>query len=502
MTRSISSAPPSLGVASLSEANLKHRREKELDLLIRCRLVTPLFGGGHTAGENDLVFPVSPKGIRGQLRHWWRLMMGAGLAKVAGIPSAEIMWLRETEVFGSSDLPSPVDLNVRILTESPLPRRPPGASGRPYGFNRYGPEAYALFPVVQKVVQNQQAPGLLKEGVGFELTLRWLDDAAFARRTSAEGRRRQESNKKRRDANKPEWPEPWDDFGKVRRHVEVSLWAWLNFGGIGARTRRGLGAVTTADPRFALLDEPGRLRHAVPGMTIHCGSPKSGNEAPIAAWGEALNAYRQFRQDRRDRGHRGTATPGRSFWPEPDSLRQITGCSLHPSPGAVGTSSTAAHNHSAPVVSSDTLPGFPRALLGLPIIFHFAPGDGQDKERRQDPFKDPSDAELVPHVVKTSGETGPGQRMGSPVITRPLFVKGRWHAAVMILRGPHLQGLEAYVKVKGVDAAGGTEAKEACIPNDRIVNAAFASLRPMRGKNDALDALESYIQSKDFRFLS
>lgn len=40
----------------------------------RCRLLTPLYGGGVTAGEIDRQMPVRATAIRGQLRFWWRLL--------------------------------------------------------------------------------------------------------------------------------------------------------------------------------------------------------------------------------------------------------------------------------------------------------------------------------------------------------------------------------------------------------------------------------------------
>lgn len=39
-----------------------------------CELVTPLYGGGVTAGEVDQKMPVRASAIRGQLRFWWRLL--------------------------------------------------------------------------------------------------------------------------------------------------------------------------------------------------------------------------------------------------------------------------------------------------------------------------------------------------------------------------------------------------------------------------------------------
>ena len=41
------------------------------------RLITPLFGGGVESKESDPIKCVTEKGIRGQLRFWWRACKGA-----------------------------------------------------------------------------------------------------------------------------------------------------------------------------------------------------------------------------------------------------------------------------------------------------------------------------------------------------------------------------------------------------------------------------------------
>ena len=62
-------------------------------------VVTPIFGGGGVAGEPDTVFPVNGKGVRGQLRFWWRVMRG-GLSEFDG--SLSKMRQREEKVWGAA----------------------------------------------------------------------------------------------------------------------------------------------------------------------------------------------------------------------------------------------------------------------------------------------------------------------------------------------------------------------------------------------------------------
>ena len=52
--------------------------EAERVVTVRCRLITPMFGGGVTPGEVDREMPIRASALRGQLRFWWRLLYGAG----------------------------------------------------------------------------------------------------------------------------------------------------------------------------------------------------------------------------------------------------------------------------------------------------------------------------------------------------------------------------------------------------------------------------------------
>lgn len=47
------------------------------------------------------------------------------------------------------------------------------------------------------------------------------------------------ANRKREQKNQPLLPE----IQNLQEEIETAVWAWVNFGGIGARTRRGCGAL-------------------------------------------------------------------------------------------------------------------------------------------------------------------------------------------------------------------------------------------------------------------
>src|SRR5262249_37663975 len=120
----------------------------------RIELITPLFGGGVEAGVNDPTMPIRGTAIRGQLQFWWRATLGRMFQ------TSVTMRQRQEEIFGSFEFPSPLEV---IVSEAEGIALVDSVSD----FQRFGPEAYALFPAIDKRSK------LLKEGVKFKLELRW-----------------------------------------------------------------------------------------------------------------------------------------------------------------------------------------------------------------------------------------------------------------------------------------------------------------------------------------
>ena len=173
------------------------------------------------------------------------------------------MWQREEEVFGSTEFPSPV--TVRVLDRPELQLIDPS-----YG-DRFGPIAYALF----SAVENQQQ--VVKEGVSWRLHLSWDGAAGLAARRQAQNAHL----KKNRRAPLP------DTIEDITADLDSAFKAWCAFGGLGARTRRGCGAVHCASIAPELPDLFGK---------VLVGRPQSN---ALEAWKEAVKAYRDFRQSPR-----------------------------------------------------------------------------------------------------------------------------------------------------------------------------------------------------------
>lgn len=303
--------------------------------------------------------PIRASSIRGHLRFWWRATRGAKFDTV------EELRQREGEIWGSMENPSPVVVEVDIVsrgnTYPPCAYAPDERSPR---FKNDHPQ-YVCFPF-QGSSRLNIPPSDCTAGISFRLTISCPD--------------------------------------KLSREVDAALWAWVNFGGVGARTRRGCGALYCQDlspPDYAGIGDwyrrcQEKFKIAPPSSRKWPTLPdkiliKNGNSVDaLQCWSGVIGLLQTFRQGKdigRDQGN-SSSRPGRSRWPEPESIRRITG------------------DRARKYQRMEHIPdnaAFPRAEFGLPIVFNL-PAQG-----------DPGTLELYP-VVGGSEKT----RMASPLILRPL----------------------------------------------------------------------------------
>src|SRR5579884_2700134 len=195
-------------------------------------LVTPMFGGGVEPGQPDETLPIRATSIRGHLRFWWRVTVGHRLGNG--------MWQREEEIFGSTHFPSA--LSVRVTGQPQVQCVDPT-----YG-ERSGPIAYALFPAVE----NRQR--VVKEQAAFRLQLTWHNPATLQLLRKAQ-------NAQRERDGQPLLP---DTVGDIGTDITDAFEAWCAFGGLGARTRRGCGAVFCEAVATRLPAFPGTILVAKP----------------------------------------------------------------------------------------------------------------------------------------------------------------------------------------------------------------------------------------------
>jgi len=326
---------------------------------VRCELVTPMYGGGVMPGEVDCALPIRPTALRGHLRFWWRLLRCTGNGG-AFKDEPEALFRAEMALWGgiSGRGPHASKVTARIEAEAVGPEHLVAWKSN----GQVGPSvpAYAL------VLERNDNPQLLKAGYAFELALRFTTEVTSEQRDEV---------------------------------IEALRW-WASFGGVGARTRRGLGSVRVTSDTVELKPVSER-EVGERGGWLSAGHPA---ESVTAAWCYAVEILRQFRQGKnvgRNPGRGGS--PGRSRWPEADTIRRLSGNAAH------------GHDPTHPVENA-----YPRAVFGLPIVFHFKDNG------------DPPDHTLVPCVP---GNENNQNRMASPLILRPWFDGQRWRPAALLLPG-------------------------------------------------------------------
>lgn len=412
----------------------------------RIELITPLFGGGVDAGENDPTMPIRGTSIRGQLQFWWRATRGRRHA------TPQEMWRRQEEIFGSSAFSSPLEVAVSDV-------RGLASLDSVTDFYRFGPEAYALFPAIDKRSK------LIKAGLTFLISLRWPTTGQLAERRAGQ-------NKALVRARQRPLPDRIDDIGP---DIDAAMWAWTNFGGLGARTRRGLGALRCKE--FAPADVTGVREWFARGVDAHVSDAENGPhrwsvlprtilsrlEAGAAqeVWSFLLGEYKHFRQGvglARNKGRQANR-PGQSHYPEPDTIRRI-----------MNTWSTQHEPQSWMPI------GFPRAEFGLPIVFHF-------KDENQG---DPPQTCLYPYVAEEKKD-----RMASPLVLKPLALQNGSAVPVIVqLLGPQVSQVELWA-----DAANG----DCLTPNHSVPvrSSAFSDQTypnsPLAGLTDKGSALEAFL---------
>lgn len=309
---------------------VKRREDDHVQQVRHYKLITPLFGGGVEPHRADSITIVRGTEVRGQLRFWWRATRGGQFGG-----SLEKMRHQEEEIWGSAaakDKPGPSDvvISVEILNRG-RPFNVVDNKGRPV--HNVG-DVKSLYSYVAFPLRDDESNPPVLEDVEFELTICY--------------------------------PSKWE------QDVKAALWAWETFGGLGARTRRGFGALQliSVDDKPGPALRPERVemelhnklhQHVVSGRW-HKDVPhlnhdlrmkvvipaRSQASSPIQVWNDLIQRLQNFRQKRHKR-------MGLSLWPEANEIRHRLKRDLKWPP----------QFNSPRLVHK-----FPRVVFGLPIIFH------------------------------------------------------------------------------------------------------------------------------------
>ena len=352
---------------------------------LSCELVTPMYGGGVKSTVVDEQMPIRASSIRGQLRFWWRLLAKNKpnfLADNITNPSADQIRKEEFALWGGMGSGDDDGTASQVFLRVDAYKKPHIEAWAEYRPNNKGRDTlypedwaevpYALFPAQGRSEKNpsEEPHALLREG------FKWDIKVAFSSQIKEQY-----------------IPQVW----------ETIRW-WSNFGGVGARTRRGLGSFKMHENSLfnavVNIDEIEEL-----GLKVAVKPSKSAN----VAWTTAITSLSRFRQIGQGRNDYSS----RSHWPEPDAIRHYTGQSLP--------------KHSERKTNGNY---FPRAAFGLPIIFKFKDGGLRDNQ-------DPDVTTLKVNYKISKNETLEFERLASPLILKPYMDhKGSWNAMALVLPEP------------------------------------------------------------------
>jgi CRISPR-associated protein Cmr1 len=434
------------------------------------QLITPLYGGGVSPALPDPITVVRTTEARGQLRFWWRAYHAAKFSDLAALKNAEDeLWgaaatkeekpKQENEQHQAEQDHKRPQTTVQMEIKVNQPGKDIAAyrvirtQGQRYRVNEQRPvPLYAVFPL-QPAQEKLDAwdPAIdtekhVREGVVFTLTLFFPEEK--------------------------------------KEEVAAALWAWETFGGIGARTRRGFGALRllsidgkehtdlpdlkTQTPekwiqeKLKKLVAVGRYPLGMPRLTstlqFVVTSPEQDS---YTIWNKLIQQLRRFRQHRQNSDVRN---PGRSLWPEPSEIRKFTNQGLPA--------------HKTPPIPDPPIHKFPRAIFGLPIIFHFIKNDPYN------PDKEPRNTILRLDI---------SERLASPLILKPLAcLDGRYVGLAVILDGTGIEQNRLILKTQDKTPKEG-HVKYIFDSSESLVLGQNSSHKPVK-IDSSTNALQAFLQ--------
>lgn len=375
------------------------------------KLITPLFGGGAVTGAPDEVTVIRGTEIRGHLRFWWRACYGGRYATVKEMKEDEDrIWgaaaKKDEKLKGKiedEETSTTVQIIVKPLNEEqavePFEIKPTDSKGTGDRWtDEYNPAlkipAYAAFPLqltsAERKQEERPKSRFVYEDIEFCLTISFPQGA--------------------------------------KKDIEGTLWAWETFGGIGARTRRGFGAIKLQAVALIEYKSEGKARQHVPLEMLPVATNNGVKEwitkkfayfgiekkAPAGvpslsmnmleaqlyimpsssnakdAWKGLIEKLRTFRQPPKGNN---------SDWPDTRAIKRLRN-TINP--------------------SAQQRYAFPKAVLGLPIVFHF-PDKGKDND------------------LTLQGAQKGHDRLASSLILRPLLCRNQEAVGLAILLENHVE---------------------------------------------------------------
>jgi CRISPR-associated protein Cmr1 len=345
-----------MSLNEIPKIRFKERKKIEVEI----EFLTPMFGGGISNEKKpDPVCPIRGSSIRGQLRFWWRATASAETAEDFR-KKEKTLW---GGIAGGEPMPSKVLVSIHPGKNGKLPTTKEFElfNKKHSGLDYAG---FALRP--ENVQQNEKPKTLTKIKGSFVLRL-----------------------------------DIHDLTPQEQGEVHTALDAWLCFGGLGGRTRRGFGAIAPTNRPINPEEFLDRVKKEKKAYTLKKAptlfgaelktiswkntkkntkkTDQSGGEEGVELLNEALIQFQNFRQFPR-KLTREKRDFSASAWPEANEIRRAQ----------FGR----ANRGEDPATT-------PRAVFGMPIIFHFPQQKGRDP--------------VVDTTLKPKGK----ERLASPLILRP-----------------------------------------------------------------------------------
>jgi CRISPR-associated protein Cmr1 len=375
MPRPVPPPPPSLAPPSMSA------------LTVQLQTITPMFGGSARTREVDESHPVRAASVRGHLRFWWRATAGAQYA------SATELFKAETAIWGGSEKQGQLQKDKHGLARVEVATMDSGLAISPSELGiqggrsaaQTGPlEGYFVYPFRQ---EQERKEALGRQRVKFKVTVT-LNPLL----TSTQ-----------------------------QQEIRLAILAWICFGGVGARIRRGCGALqaigenskdwTPANSQalwtlFA-SEEPKQtaVQHTIlAGGRLHL-RHYTQKDAAMQAWRDLGRFWAHFRK-----GHYTERRPlyspmSGSAWYDHQTLRRLN--------------------------SQATTVALIKPFLGLPIVYQRFKGEV--------------------YAGTVSAKAPHGTRFASPVILKPLALQDGIAGLVLILNGPAPQKIQLSTLTASLD---------------------------------------------------
>lgn len=384
---------------------------KSTEVRLHLRLATPMIGGGAVSGQPDLHWPIRASSIRGQLRFWWRATHGYKLSPAE-------MKKAEASLWGWANREENIESAVSLSVESA--------------------------PAVDRFEMTPQGRRKIPGGVP-QAQIRKLSDQPqipdYVRNILTQG------EKKHPDAPPVQTIDPGYEFilrirlrdESRRGELEEALRAWLTFGGIGMRTRRGAGALEVMNASgIGELGQPslGGCPTGSPGIPAIGGAKLVlGGWKRSTAFEALADAIRFMRCLRKGAPAYGTRTAPHSRARGVLQVESYLQLVFPPSGGSVELYMEGPESHSrwperesfgAQQRNTGGRQAFPRARFGLPMQFRFVGGSP--------PL--PNESEIN---HKSKG------RFGSPIVVHPLKIGDRWQAGLLVLQNVDISGEDLIV---------------------------------------------------------